>query len=143
MTITHEAVTYTGASEENWVAGGVEGKIYFSSQDQAALAPASYTDVGDIIADICDTVSFDYLYYNTTAGVSINTNGKIYTRLDASITTVEAWKTYLGTHNLQVCYALATPTTIQLTPAQLTMLKGYNYLSGDGTITITAYVKTT
>lgn len=32
----------------------------------------------------------------------------------------------------KICYELATPTTIQLTPEQLTMLKGYNRLNSDG-----------
>ena len=43
------------------------------------------------------------------------------------------------TTGAEVAYKLATPTELTLTPAQLTMLKGYNYLSGDGEITITAY----
>lgn len=37
------------------------------------------------------------------------------------------------------CYELATPTELTLTPSQLQMLKGYNSVTGDGVITITAY----
>ena len=43
-----------------------------------------------------------------------------------------AFKTWLTTNNIQFTYELATPQTIQLTPTQLTMLKGYNRLSSDG-----------
>ena len=43
------------------------------------------------------------------------------------------------TTGAEVCYALATPTTLTLTPDELTMLKGYNSVTGDGVITITAY----
>lgn len=39
--------------------------------------------------------------------------------------------------DLQVCYELATPTTLQLTPAQLELLKGYNRVTVEsGTITL-------
>ena len=43
------------------------------------------------------------------------------------------------TTGAEVAYKLATPTELTLTPALLTMLKGYNNISGDGVITITAY----
>ena len=39
---------------------------------------------------------------------------------------VADFKAWLASNNLQVEYTLATPTTIQLTPEQLEMLKGYN-----------------
>ena len=43
------------------------------------------------------------------------------------------------TTGAEVAYKLATPTELTLTPAELQMLKGYNYITGDGVITITAY----
>ena len=43
------------------------------------------------------------------------------------------------TTGAEVCYELATSTTLTLTPDELTMLKGYNSVTGDGVITITAY----
>lgn len=48
---------------------------------------------------------------------------------------------YLASNPLQVEYELATPTTIQLTPTQLEMLKGYNHITlydGYGTIELKA-----
>ena len=42
------------------------------------------------------------------------------------------------TTDAEVCYELATPTTLSLTPDILTMLKNNNSVSGDGVITITA-----
>ena len=33
-----------------------------------------------------------------------------------------------------MCYELATPIELTLTPANLTLLKGYNYITGDGNI---------
>ena len=46
------------------------------------------------------------------------------------------------TTGAEVAYKLATPTELTLTPAELQMLKGYNYITGDGVITITAYAIT-
>lgn len=45
--------------------------------------------------------------------------------------TVEAGQAWFGDNNTQLCYELATPTTIQLTPTQLEMLKGYNRVSSE------------
>ena len=42
------------------------------------------------------------------------------------------------TTGAQVAYELATPTTLTLTPDELTMIKGDNSVTGDGVITITA-----
>ena len=56
-------------------------------------------------------------------------------------TDLTAFKTWLASNNLQVCYELATPTELTLTPAQLQMLKGYNSVSSDdaSSLTVTAY----
>ena len=35
-----------------------------------------------------------------------------------------------------ICYELATPIEVQLTPAELELFKGYNYITADGTIDI-------
>ena len=73
-------------------------------------------------------------------GICIYNNGYAYVR---SLTTADLTAFNALIADADICYKLATPIELTLTPAQLEMLKGYNYLSGDGTITITAYVKTT
>lgn len=45
--------------------------------------------------------------------------------------TLEAWREYLSSHNLQLCYPLATPITYTLTTAQITALIGDNTLWSD------------
>lgn len=66
--------------------------------------------------------------------------GKVYLRDDA-YSTVDEYKSYLAAQNtagtpVQVCYKLATPTTIQLTPQEIKQLQGVNTLYGDGSISI-------
>ena len=66
---------------------------------------------------------------------------KVYLRDDA-YSTVDDYKAYLAAQYaagtpVQVCYKLATPTTIQLTPQEIKQLQGANTLYGDGSISMT------
>ena len=51
-----------------------------------------------------------------------------------------AFKTFLSNNNLQMAYPLATPTELTLTPAELELLKGYNYITTNGTTIALAYL---
>ena len=57
-------------------------------------------------------------------------NNKFYACLETtgSVMTVADFKTWLASNNLQVVYELATPVTVTLTPATLSLLKGENNL---------------
>lgn len=48
------------------------------------------------------------------------------------ITDLASWKSYLSTHNLRITFPLATPTTIETSAEEITLLKGTNVLSTDG-----------
>lgn len=50
---------------------------------------------------------------------------------ETSCATVSAWTAFLSSHNLQICYKLATPQTVQLTPQQVSLLTGTNIISTD------------
>ena len=68
---------------------------------------------------------------------------KVYLRDDA-YSTVDEYKAYLAAQYaagtpVQVCYKLATPTTIQLPPATVTALKGVNTLHTDADSVSVAY----
>ena len=52
----------------------------------------------------------------------------LYNKELYSISDVSNW---LSNNPVEVCYELATPLTVQLTPAQLTLLEGYNYITTD------------
>jgi hypothetical protein len=57
-------------------------------------------------------------------------NSRVYVKY-SGITSVADAKALFASNPLQVCYELANPTTIQLTPTQLQMLKGYNRVTID------------
>lgn len=50
---------------------------------------------------------------------------------DVNYTSASAFKTAMASQ--QIVYPLATPITIPLTPTQLKLLKGYNYITSNGT----------
>ena len=64
------------------------------------------------------------VYTNNAYGIFIRTS-------DTSLTTVEAINSYLSANPITVVYELATPTTIQLTPQEVTTLLGNNNIWAD------------
>jgi len=86
-----------------------------------------------------------YVGGESNIGFSMGRDGKISVCQTGSKNMVVAdWKTWLATNPLQVEYKLATPTTIQLTPEQLEMLKGYNRVTiEDGSIELGYIAKLT
>lgn len=62
------------------------------------------------------------------------TNGNVYLNMPAEITTLELAKSWFADNPTQVVYKLATPTTVQLTPTEVSTLLGDNTVwSDDGT----------
>lgn len=85
-----------------------------------------------------DYGGYDSIKDAIIGGVDSNSRIWIYDSQYASYT-VAAFKVAMS--GVQLCYKLATPTTIQLTPEQLEMLKGYNRVTIDnGSIELKALV---
>lgn len=87
---------------------------------------------------------FNYLKTSTSAtdtwiGI-VNQYGNVPIRIPISeeITTTQAWRAYLTEHPLQICYELATPQEITLTPEQITALLGDNTIWSDADGSMTA-----
>ena len=76
----------------------------------------------------------------TITGVT-NIDDAIYLNFgaDSGLDTTAKQLAWLANNPVQVCFDLKTPQELTLTPSQLQMLKGYNSVTGDGVITITAY----
>ena len=81
--------------------------------------------------------SADNVYTNrqTANYVGLSVNGgeiNVVDNIHFANDDLTAWKAYLASNPLQVCYELATPTELTLTPAELELLKGYNYITTNG-----------
>lgn len=68
------------------------------------------------------------IYLGGTNSISVADDGRLVIRF-AGASTVEDAQTALNNTNIQVCYELATPTTISLTPQKVKALVGENHIS--------------
>ena len=130
VTVDKGFVTFDGSEDEVW-------DRYTSG---SASAFAMQIQIPDFSSDHQDIVTTNYLQKisaNVTWGdydswiSAYGTGHRIMTGIK-SITTVEAWKAYLAEHPLQVCYELATPTTLSFDPADVELLEGTNVVTTNG-----------
>jgi hypothetical protein len=103
----------------------------------AASVTLSQNHSTNVVGIICNTAKtelssedMDVNYISVRCGVSANEIWFFFPT-DIASTLAEA-NTWFTNNPTQVCYELATPYTIQLTPQQIKMLKGNNVLSADG-----------
>lgn len=131
MTVTHAIKTFTSGFNKH---GSVPDAYYRNNSFTDAGAGAAY----------CNQFKYTTSGFSATAYTvgmfSIDTN---YTRLTLKIAgyaSGTALDAYLAEHPLQVVYPLAEPFTVQLTPAQLTTLKGQNNVWSDADSVTVDYV---
>lgn len=87
----------------------------------------------DMISNAFQVYSAGSLYNDTSMqGIALDQNPNIWFRL-TSASSQSDYETFLASHPVQICYKLATPYTIQLTPHEISLLKDYAYLSTNGT----------
>ena len=126
--------------------GELTGWQYRSDQFDVSIPDGKpQSEVGKPSAFITDTYETKEsgtsgLYPNDTcAWQGVTTNQVLLVRVrDHSFTTLAEFRT--ATANVHICYELATPIEIQLTPQQVTALKGYNAMWSDaGDIEVTVH----
>ena len=129
LRVTHKYVEYDGSNDENWM----------KFQSGSAAAFAMRIIVTDVKSDPYHTPVKSNRLKSITAASSWGSNDNwiaesggqgIYTGIQ-TITTVDAWRTWLSENPLQVVYELATPTTGQLTPTEVRTLLGQNNVWAD------------
>ena len=136
MTVKTAFKTFDGS--EGWAANGTIGYLITRSQSGMSDVKA---------ASSANTYCLSNLFPKsgiTWADKSIGIDGGTVWIGDADNVVfgdLAGFKSFLANTNLQLEYELATPTTIQLTPTQLEMLKGYNRVTIDnGSIELKALV---
>jgi hypothetical protein len=120
LTVNKGFITYDGSADEAW----------------EFISPSAYRIARGVVpANAKGNISNMYIVDDT----NITTIGHAYVgslnilfyTANASAENLSAWKANLATNPLELCYTLATPTTVQLTPAQLELLEVYNYIFTD------------
>lgn len=115
---------------ENWSADTGRNGVYYLFN---TMASSTYADC------VCDR--FKTIHSNAemqSLGIAFGIQNKaiyiprLFDGAISGVTDVASWKTYLSNNNMEITYPLSTPTTIQLSPEALTLLKGQNVISTDG-----------
>lgn len=124
---------FDGSSDESWAIWQSGGHSFYGYTTSDHIRPA----VGTILESTktnylkLDTPAHTYASYEAYT-VSTDVDSKRFSIvLGEDITSVSQCRSYLASKPLQVCYKLATPFIIDLTPTQIKMLKGINTVSAD------------
>ena len=126
LTVNYELKTYSGQVSEGW-----ETLLNNNFYIHRILRDVRYKTFNDNETSISNMFTNNHSSSNLSDSVYYVGNSFVAIAYN-EITTNENWLTYLASNNLQVCYELATPTVIQLTPHEVNLLKGANYISTDG-----------
>lgn len=128
LTVTHISKVFTGDNDtENWDKLNGCYTIYVENIKQGTSASEII-----VISDTYKAVGVKYRddVPNNCIAKTAGANNQIAIK-DTSIDTIANWRTYLSTHNVTICYELATPQTIQLTPTAVRSLLGSNNIFAD------------
>ena len=90
-------------------------------------AYATYDDASTYISDYFQSVSWNATWTDYEYLVSLNSRNSILAFRYTGISTLDAFKTWLSTHPTTVYYALATPTTTEIT--NTTLLSQLNFIA--------------
>lgn len=139
LTVESKVINLNG--NEVWKASTSKPNSYYINQtDNPVLINNMY--IGDFFNEyyhICSHYKADKYndnMQNNTCYIYQGNSGGVIHLKDNNYTSVEAWKTYLiaqanAGKQVQVCYKLAEPITIQLTPQEIYALKDTNTLYTD------------
>ena len=136
LKLTHKIKVYSGDSNEGWYVDGTQsGSTYrmkASDVPSNIKLPSSNTDAMSAISNQFIATSADNIFLGNE-GIGVPANGSYLTIYDSVYNTndVSLWKTHLASNPMQVCYELAEPIIINLTPTLIKSLEGTNNLSVD------------
>ena len=130
VNVDRAIVEYDGSEDESWLLDDSGANYFFYIE----LTGRDITK--SVVANNCESVPIG----KTTIDLGVGTDARNlrYRYANDNSLTVSDLKTYLASNNLQICYYLATPTELTLTPAELELLKGNNTITANGaTISLT------
>lgn len=125
---------------ENWTRHSDTRQLYYISSSGLNIKSVSNNQTISALSNYFQALPY---YVNGTddifgseTGIAYNTDQKLYfgTKVNTSITDLATFKTWASTHNISVCYPLATPTNELFNDAQQEQLEDIynNMLSYEG-----------
>lgn len=127
MTVDRAMRTFDGSESWSFIAFGNNYLAYTSISDIDTATPD--TQIANLVCN-----QFKAISYSTGAsrtGISGRYQISQINVFQNIFTTVSDWKTYLAENPLQVCYELATPIELTLSPTQIQTLIGENVVWSD------------
>ena len=138
MTVTHRYAEFDGSVDEGWTV--VDNGRRLRTNVLVSLVkrpPDASTKVG-AISNMFNELTANGTY-SGNCGFSFDNDGWLAVADGTNSMTKEDFDSFLSSNHLYICYPLATPTTIQLTPQQIQLLQGQNTLTAStGQISVTA-----
>ena len=126
-------IVFDGSSDEDWSVISAGSRGYYTHR--IGVANAQPFDIA-MVSNSFQGVSFNNRSYDASGICWIGGSGYSLQVIYNDYATAEAWKTYLASNPLEICYMVSDE--IQLTPHQIKLLKDYNYISSSGsTISLT------
>lgn len=136
LTITWAMDVYDG-TEGGWQLQSINSYGIANFQravsDSKAVTNPAITNILPAQSTVIANTQTEGFYLNSVHVLSVRINS-------SRANTVALFKTWLASNNLQLCYELATPITVQLTPTEVTTLLGVNNIwadTGDVTVEVT------
>lgn len=143
MTITNVYYTLTNTDAINLTSDSGMIRVGVPIPVDSIVWTSENTKSGKLICDMFDETTNDATY-NGAIGIHYRSNGSHYVVVGfgddfPNISSFNDAKTWIGNNTPHIVYELATPTTVQLTPQQIQLLKGTNTLTastGDISVTV-------
>ena len=135
LTVDRVCVWYDGSADEQWSMLGTSSASAYAMK----IKPSNLKRQSGVItawANYLRSISNNETWGNFDSFIAVNSSNELVTGIK-SITTVEAWRTYLSQHNLQVVYKLATPRTYRFTPSEIwTTVEGGSAIADCGPVDV-------
>lgn len=130
LTVDMHPMVYDGSDDERW---GYDGTVFYQ---HGLYMPVEYKKGGKVISThyLNDTNAAQHIRLGESYGITVR---------DVNISSLEDFLSALNTSPMTAAYELAEPYTIQLTPQQLTMLRGTTNLWSNTGDTDLVYVADT
>lgn len=156
--MTVKTAKQTLDSDLTWVRGGggsipTGRAVYYFTEGLTGAKPCGNDDNSNNItmkSNVYNIANKSYNAMRLETGFALGIGGDSNSSTigcnvsSTDIPDASAFETWLDSNPIQIEYPLATPTTLQLTPTQLEMLKGYNRVSiEDGSIELGYIAKLT
>ena len=114
-------------SDLNWTYQSAQSRFYTADLASLIKKPSTSSDIPSGM--MCECYKIDSFSNLSNGKIAVETSGNLFAK-DENYTDVTTWLNAVGDYYID--YPLATPTTIQLSPEALTLLKGLNVISTDG-----------